>query len=70
MFDWIPNVLPLRKVLQIWVVGRLQVHGICSHRLVRRKAVETRLKNIRELGMFDNYYTDHKTLKHYYYIIF
>ena len=27
MFDWIPDVPPIEKVLQIWGVGRLQVHG-------------------------------------------
>ena len=27
----------------MWGLGRLQVHGICSRKLVRREAVETRL---------------------------
>ena len=41
-------------------VGRLQVHGICSHRLVRWEVVETR-SNYKKLGMFSNYYIDDKT---------
>ena len=44
----------------MWVVAKLQVHGICSRRLVRREAVETR-RTIRELGEFDNYYRCHNT---------
>ena len=28
MFDWIPNVSPIGKVLKMWGAGRLQVHGI------------------------------------------
>ena len=41
-------------------VGRLQVHGICSHRLVRWEVVET-WSNHKKLGMFSNYYIDDKT---------
>ena len=41
-------------------VGRLQVHGIRSHRLVRWEVVETR-SNYKKLGMFSNYYIDDKT---------
>ena len=43
-------------------VGRLQVHGIRSHQLVHRELFELD-RTIRELGMFDNYYIDHKTFK-------
>ena len=39
--DWIPDVLPVTKVLEMWGVGRLQVYGMCSRRLVRREVVET-----------------------------
>ena len=42
MFDWIPNAPLIEKVLLMGGVGRLQVHGICSHKLVHREVVETR----------------------------
>ena len=43
MIDWIPNALPIEIVLQMRGVGRMQVHGICSRKLVHREVVETRL---------------------------
>ena len=44
----------------MWGLGRLQVHEICSRRLLCREVVETH-QITRELGMFDKYYIDHKT---------
>ena len=44
----------------MWAVGKLQIHGICSHRLVHREALRL-YRILRELGMFDNYYIDHIT---------
>ena len=40
MFDWIPNMPPIGNVLKMWGAGRLQVHGICSCRLVHREVAE------------------------------
>ena len=40
MFDWIPNVPPIAKVLKMSGAGRLQVHGICSRWLVHREVAE------------------------------
>ena len=33
---------PIGKVLKMWGAGRLQVHGICSRRLVHREVAEAR----------------------------
>ena len=41
MFGRIPNVHPIGEMLEISGAGKLQVHGIFSHRLVCREAVET-----------------------------
>ena len=41
LFDWIPNVPPIGKVLYMLGVGRLQMHEIWSRRLMHRETVET-----------------------------
>ena len=40
MFDWVLNTSLIGKVLYIWDVGRLQVHGSFSRRLALREVRE------------------------------
>ena len=41
------NAPPIGKVLLRWGVGRLQVHGICSSRLVHREVAKARSNYLR-----------------------
>ena len=42
MLDWIPDAPPIACAVNVWGVSRLQVHEICSRRLVYREVVEAR----------------------------
>ena len=43
MLNWIQNTPLIGKTLYMWRVGGMQVHGICSDKLLQRKVIEARL---------------------------